>query len=124
VPAESFDVLAASLRADARDVHAFLEALAVRLEGAFPDSIRIDRDGMLGRGQVRAIQLEVGTHRYRLTARKGRVTGGRAQVVRGVVLKNEDLDVGSWIEALSNDLEDAARTSEREREALGRLLTE
>jgi hypothetical protein len=52
------------------------------------------------------------------------VTGGRAQVVRGVVLKNEDIDVGSWIEALSNDLEDAARTSEREREALGRLLTE
>jgi len=124
VEAGSFDVLAASLRADARDIHVFMEALAVKLAGAFPDSTHVERGGLLGGGRVREIKFEVGAHSYRLTTRAGHASCARAQIVRGIVLKNEDLDLDDWLKALSRDLSEAAAASERAREALDRLLTE
>ena len=36
-----FELVAASLRADATDLAAFVEALAVKLEGALPGSVRV-----------------------------------------------------------------------------------
>jgi hypothetical protein len=122
VGAESFDVLAASLRADARDMQTFLEVLAVKLAGAFPDSTEVERKGLLGGGTVRAIRFAVGDHRYRVKARGGRALCSRAQEVRGIVLKTEDLGIDEWLEALSRDLAEAAQKSERERLALDRLL--
>ena len=40
-----FELVAASLRADATDLAAFVEALAVKLEGALPGSVRVERRG-------------------------------------------------------------------------------
>jgi hypothetical protein len=37
------DLLAASLRADASDLGAFVEALAVKLEEAVPGAVRVER---------------------------------------------------------------------------------
>jgi len=43
----SFDMVAAGLRADAADLDAFVEALAVKLEGALPGRVAIARHGGL-----------------------------------------------------------------------------
>ena len=43
----SFDMVAAGLRADAADLDAFVEALAVKLEGALPGRVTIARQGGL-----------------------------------------------------------------------------
>ncbi len=122
--AGSFELLAASLRADARDLDAFVEALAAKLTAAFPQSTRVERKGFRGGGRVRALDVELGEHRYRLSVQSGRPASSRARTVRGIVLKNEELDLDEWIESLARDLAESAEQSERGRVALERLLRE
>jgi hypothetical protein len=124
VASGSFELLAASLRADALDLDAFLEALAAKLSAAFPDSTRVERKGFRGTGRVRAIAVGLGEHEYRLQRDAGGTKGTRARTVRGIVLKNEELDLDEWINELAHDLAEAAEQSERGRLALERLLHE
>jgi hypothetical protein len=44
--------------------------------------------------------------------------------VRGIVLKNDELDLDDWIGLLAHDLAESAEQSERGRIALERLLHE
>jgi hypothetical protein len=124
VEADGFELLAASLRADARDLDAFFEVLAAKLSGSFPESTNIDREGFRGRGRVKSLSVDLGEQRYALERRSGGVTCLRARTVRGIVLKNEELDLDDWIDSLSHDLTAAAEQSERGRLALDELLHE
>ena len=119
-----FDLLAASLRADARDLNAFFEVLASKLSASFPESTNVDREGFRGRGRVKSISVNFGEHRYDLARNAADVTCLRAHAVRGIVLKNEVLELDDWIDSLSCDLSEAAEQSERGRLALERLLDE
>ena len=119
------DQLLASLRADASDAHAFLQALAVRLEGALPGQVQIDRHGSLFSREksVKQIDLDLGEQRYSILEEgHGRLRAQRVHVVRGIALKTEDLSVDEWIQALAGRLTSLAETSSRAREALERLL--
>jgi len=122
VEAGDFELLAASLRADARDLNTFFEALAVKLSASFPESTTIDREGFRGRGRVKSISVDLGEHRYGLRRNSAGVTCLRARAVRGIVLKSEELGLDEWIDSLSHDLAAAADQSERGRLALERLL--
>jgi hypothetical protein len=117
-----FDLLAASLRADATDLRAFVEALAAKLEASFPDRVRVDRAGFLGGKRVRRIAVDLGDNRYEVEHDGGRVSARRCTVVRGIALKNEELGIADWIDALSRELVAEADRSGRGREALERLL--
>lgn len=122
--AADFELLAASLRADARDLDAFLEALATKLAASLPESTNVEREGFRGRGDVKSISVELGNHRYGLERTSATVTCLRANAVRGIVLKNEELDLDEWIDSLSHDLAEVAEQSDRGRLALDRLLHE
>jgi hypothetical protein len=124
--APDLDLLAASLRADTGDSAAFLEALATRLEGALPGQVEVERKGRLfgGAKRVRRIGVRLGDAEYVLEADGGAVAARRRTVVRGIAVKSEELAVEAWIDALSADLLALARSSERGRAALERLLTE
>ena len=119
------DLLAASLRADATDTAAFLEALATRLEGALPGQVEVERKGGLfgGGKRVRRIGVRLGDGHYEIEEDHGAVVARRRTVVRGIALKSEPLSLEAWIEALSADLVALAQSSERGRIALERLLT-
>ena len=119
-----FDLLAASLRAESRDLEAFVEALAVKLEGSFPERVRIDRKGgrLGGRRRVERLAVALDDHSFELAREQGAVSCRRRNVVRGIVLKNEELPVDQWIDELSRALARAAGDSERDRAALQRLL--
>jgi hypothetical protein len=119
-----FDLVAASLRADAADLDAFVEALAVRLEGALPGQVEVERKGgLLGANKrVRRIEVTLGDQRFEAEVDRGRVTWRRRSVVRGIALKTQELDLDAWIDALSRDLVDESERSERGRQALARLL--
>jgi hypothetical protein len=123
--APDLDLLAASLRADASDTAAFLEALAARLQGALPGQVEVERKGGLfgGGKRVRRIAVRLGDSHYELEGDHGALVARRRSVVRGIALKSEELGVDAWIEALSSDLLALARSSERGRLALERLLT-
>lgn len=119
---DGFELLAASLRADARDLDAFVEALAAKLSASLPESTKVGREGFRGRGRVRSISVELGKHRYGLERASVGVTCLRANAVRGIVLKNEELGLDEWIDSLSRDLAEAAEHGERGRAALESLL--
>jgi hypothetical protein len=121
-----FDLVAAGLRADTTDLDAFVEALAVKLEGALPDAVRVDRrgGGLFSRGgrRVRSISIGMGESRYDLVRDGGALETSVCNEVRGIVIKSQRLGLDEWIDALSRDLADRARESERARLALQRML--
>jgi hypothetical protein len=121
-----FELLAASLRADATDLRAFVEALAMKLEGALPGTIKVARGGggLFGGGRKRVEQISVGlgSDSFELESDDGRVRCSRRTVVRGIALKNEELTLDEWIDGVSRALVAEAESSERGRAALGRLL--
>jgi hypothetical protein len=118
------DLVAASLRADAADLEAFVEALAAKLEAALPDQVQVERRGGLlgGNKRVRRIEVTVGDQRYEAEHDRGRLTCRRRSVVRGIALKTQELDLDAWIAALSQDRLEESERSERGRQALARLL--
>jgi hypothetical protein len=120
-------MVAATLRADSADLPTFVEALAVKLEGALPGHCEVERRArkLFSRDKVVAtLAVSVGDWRYRLQSDgAGHVETARAKAVRGIVLRNERLPLADWIQALARDLSAEAATSEQARIALERLLT-
>jgi hypothetical protein len=125
-PVVDMDLLAASLRADAGDLSAFVESLAAKLEEAVPARVRIDRrrSGMFGPKAVRRIVVDLGDRRLELRSEGGAVETRCARTSGGIVLKNEVLATDEWLAALSDGLAAEARRSETTRKALERLLME
>ena len=122
VPRENFELLAASLRADARDLRVFVEVLGPKLEAALPEATHVEREGFRGTGGVKTIEVELREHRYRLEA-----DGPRSfcsHVVRGITLKNAELDLDEWIDSLAHDLAQEAERTERGSIALEGLMHE
>jgi hypothetical protein len=121
-----FDLVAASLRADAADSRGLAEALAVRLETALPTQTRVQRRSrkLLSREKVvRAIDVDAGANRYALQVDdRGAIETTRSAAVRGIVLKNDPLPLDEWLDSLAHDLAEQARSSEQGRIALERLL--
>ena len=120
-----FDLVAASLRADASDLEAFVEALAAKLEASFPGHVKIERKGsrfVPGTRPVRRISLPLGDSTFELEHDAGRVSCSRRAVVRGIALRTEELPLGDWIDALSAALVAEAGSSESARAALENLL--
>lgn len=120
-----FELVAASLRADAGDTRAFLEALARKLEGALPNRVRVERTGgLFSRNHaVGRVQVMLGDWEYDLAAGPGNALDARrTHLVRGVALKSEPVDLDEWIDALSAELAELARHSAQDHAALQRLL--
>lgn len=117
-----FDLVAASLRADADDLRVFVEALTAKLEQSFPGRCMVRRAGFRGKGSVREVTVELGESRYGLTHDDGAVSTHRSSVVRGIVLRNDELALDEWIDSLAAEVVAEANRSERGRLALERLL--
>ncbi len=124
--APDFDLVAASLRADASDIRGFVEALAVRLETALPAQTRVERRAkkFLSRDKVvRELSVDAGANHYALAMDdRGGVEARRSAAVRGIVLKNDPLPLDEWIDSLARELTEQAQASEQGRLALERLL--
>lgn len=119
-----FELLAASLRADSGDITAFTEALAVKLSGALPGQTVVERKGgLLSREKrVRRMTVDLGDQRYDLEVAGSRITPRVCRVVRGIVLKTDEVSLEQWIDDLSRRLAQEAEHSEQARLALERLL--
>ncbi len=120
-----FELVAASLRAGAGDLGAFVEALAVKLEQALPQRTRVRRRApglFTKRKRVEQIEVNVGEEDYLLAYQRGAVETRRASTVRGIVLKSEPVPLDEWIEGLARAIAAEARSSEQGRGALERLL--
>lgn len=124
-PGMRFELLAASLRADAGDTLAFTEALANKLAGALPHRVRVERGGGLfsHARSIRRVAVNLGEWEYTLThGPSGEVDTYRTHTVRGVTLKSEPLGLDQWIGALGDELAALAQRSAQDHAALRQLL--
>lgn len=120
-----FELLASSLRADAADEGAFLEALASKLEGALPHRVTIQRGGGLftHTHPVQHMAVNLGDWEYEIrTEHGGTLAAARTHAVRGIALKSEPMGVDEWIATLGEELALLAERSAHDRAALQRLL--
>jgi len=119
------EMLAASLRADTTDLKAFLEALAVKLEGSLPNHTIVTRQSSIFSREhpVKEIVVTLGDYQYRVSReRQGPIMTQRAKVVRGIVLKTDQVPLDQWIEELAGALAEVAASSAQARSALERFL--
>jgi hypothetical protein len=119
------ELFAASLRADKADLRTFLEVLAVKMEGSLSDYTRVTRQGSIFSRErtVKEVIVSLADHQYRIgRGRQGPLVAVRAHMVRGIVLKTEQIPVDQWIEELSEALAQLAGSSTQTRAALERFL--
>jgi hypothetical protein len=119
------ELFASSLRADATDLKAFMEALATKLSGSLPEQTQVTRhSGLFSREHpVREIAITLGDYQYRIMReRQGFPATSRAKVVRGIVLKTDAIPMEQWIEELATSLAQISMQSEQSRAALERFL--
>ncbi len=97
---DQFDLDAAVLRRSEGDLKAFVEALAVRLEGAAPGRVTIDRrkDGLLSKtAHVTRIAFKGDRAVYELESQHGRLAAKKAKLVRGVVISSSPISAEEWL---------------------------
>ena len=97
---DPFDLDAAGIRRALTDIRAFMEALAVRLQGALPDRVTVERrrDGLLSRtSHVHQIAFRGDGGEYRLCLEKGALKATRAKSVRGVVISTSEEPTIQWL---------------------------
>lgn len=119
------ELLAASLRADSSDNKAFLEALATKLAGSLPNQTTVIRQSSIFSREhpVKEITVLMGDYQYRIGREKqGPIVTQRAKVVRGIVLKTEQIPVEQWINELAGALAEEAAHSAQARDSLERFL--
>ena len=119
------ELLASSLRADITDLKAFLEALAVKLQGSLPNQTTVTRQSSLFSREhpVKDITVTLGDYQYRIgRERQGPIVTLRAKVVRGIVLKTDQVPLDQWIDELAGALAEVAASSAQARSALERFL--
>lgn len=116
---QALAVLAARLEADHQEL---LDFLAEGLARTLPDAVRVEHRGLLGAKRVSSVEVLLGTRQYELHVHHGRLETVVAQVVGGVVLRHDAVDVDTWIQGLLVDLERTAVASEATRAALSRLF--
>lgn len=123
-PASNFDMLAASLRADAADMKTFLEVLAAKLSDALPNMVRVEREGGLFKKEhrVQSIRIQIEEHGYEIRRVASGIEARLNHQVRGITLKNEVMRLDHWIEALSEHLTRHAENSATVRSALDDLV--
>lgn len=121
------DLLAASLRADASDLGAFVESLAAKLEDVVPGTVTVQRSrrGVLGPKLVRRIALDAGGQRLELLRTDGdAIETSCGRLSGGIIIKRETVDMETWLDVLGAALAAEAGRSQRTRQALERLLIE
>lgn len=106
-----FDLNAAWFRKAQGDLKAFMEAFAVRLEGAIPGRVAVERekDGFFSKVRhATRITVDAHDHVYVIDLQKNRLATHRSKIVHGVTLSTEQLDVPAWLAELHNEIQSLA----------------
>ena len=108
---------------------AILERAAVRLGAAFPNVVTVRRSGLLGRGPVEQLALDVPRRddllRYALTRTpQGHIEATVTRFLRGIKNKTIAYDIGEWTQGLIADLAAYVERDRNARELLTRLFRE
>jgi hypothetical protein len=127
VPAPfDLDMAAASLQADAADLHTFFEVLATKLTSALGSALEVERESGFfnkNKGRLKSLTVRIGDNTFQATTTKGRIECRKLHAVRGIVLNSEELGLPDWLKQLLTALNAEAQNSAAARNALENLLT-
>jgi hypothetical protein len=119
-----FDMLAASIRADASEMTSFLTVLGHKLFDALPGQVNCVRERKRFRESDRIKRVEVTLDELRFEVEEnGAIPVAMiSHVVRGMKLRSDEVALDEWIERLSRKLAEFAAKSAQARNAIGGLL--
>src|SRR5919197_3674150 len=103
-PAMGFELVAASIRADASDLKTFMDVLGLKLEQTLPGMVHIERErGFLKKERkVKVIRIQIEDKLYELAGAGSGLEARLSHQVRGITLKNEVVSLEAWITELSH----------------------
>jgi hypothetical protein len=119
------DVLACSLRMEKEQSSDLMEYLALKLSGALPEDTAIVRGGwfLSSKRPVTELTLKLPDAGFQLTRDKRNHIDARIlKIVRGVVLKTEEVSMEVWIMALAEALSKLAQKNSATRAALEKFV--
>ena len=119
------DILACSLKLDKDASGDMLEHLAAKLSQALPEETEVTRGGWILSSKKPVTELTIkleDTGFMFLREKRGAITARRQKIVRGVVLKTEEVDVEKLIVELAEKLAALAEKNARTREALQKFV--
>jgi hypothetical protein len=125
VEGDHFDLLLASLRGDASDTRALMEALALKLEAALPQKTVVERKAnrpFSAKKRVERISIALDQDLYAISFVRGSAQATVSKTVGGIAIRHEELALDEWLARLTAALEAQAERSEAVRTALERLL--
>lgn len=121
------ELLAASLRFSNSDIDNSMGALADLLQSISQNGCKITRHkhGLISKQTtIEQISLNLGDMVFTVArvARANSVTFSVAKIVRGIVIKTEELTMDEWSTKLAEELSKEAERSEKSRLALVKIL--
>ncbi|HEX3916431.1 MAG TPA: hypothetical protein VHW60_03765, partial [Caulobacteraceae bacterium] len=122
---DQFDLDGAVLRRADGELRAFMQALAVRLEGALPGRVTVERrrDGLFARtSHVASISVRGDKALYELGFDKGNLTATRAKFVRGVSISSSTIPAREWLGEVGDELNALAEEAGSASDALHGFL--
>jgi hypothetical protein len=108
---DQFDLDGAVLRRSETELRAFMEALAVRLEGAMPGRVEVQRkrDGLLSQSKhVARIAVRGERAVYELTRDRTGLVATRSKLVRGVSISSSSIPPRDWLADIRAELQTLA----------------
>ena len=122
---DQFDLDGAVLRRSDVELRAFMEALAVRLEGAMPGRVAVDRkrDGLLSQTRhVAKIAVRGERAVYELVRDKSGLVATRAKLVRGINISSSAISAREWLTEVRAELASMAEAAGSASDALHGFL--
>jgi hypothetical protein len=120
---EKIGVAAALSRNYAENQMGFLERLASWLQEIMPNETKIKRRGLFSTGAIQKITLTAREFQYSLDVESNNtILFSRAKVVKGIVLKTEEISPEAWLAELGEFLEKQAEGNRKARETLAKLI--
>jgi hypothetical protein len=118
---DGWDRVAAHLRRRDEDLATYVRTLGRKLLDALPGQASAQRGGLFG-PPVAAVSVDFGDVRYRLDLARPSDRVERAQVVRGVAIRTQEIGIDAFLAELAQRLRQAAAQDEAAVRALERLL--
>ncbi len=113
---DSFDLelAAASLRADASDVRILLKVLVDELTDALGPRLHVQRAGGRFRkgDEIRSVRIELGDDEFEAVADGKSLLCGVGHSSGGIRIRNEKVDMGTWLSRLLESLRSEATRSQ------------
>ncbi len=118
------DLAAASLRADASDVRVLLKVLVDYLQDSLGPRLHVQRKGGRFRKgeEIRSVRIDLGGDEFEAAVEGDVLVCGVGHSSGGIRIRNEKVDMATWLNRLFGSLQSEAARSKEVRQALESLL--